>query len=101
MATTVHLTAVLNAGTSYNSISVSAMPYAAQAGERVFVSLGLTTVEPFVLSAPAVIGDVVLHVNAQVAAHNHAINDLVAPVNALSDVNRTFAPVLTPRFKRI
>ena len=98
---TATLTAGLLATHSYNSLPITANPVHIPAGETVFVSQGLATVEAFTTSAVVAPGAFAIPVVTQVSAHAHNIGENVAPKFSLTAVGRTMVPVETPRTRRL
>lgn len=95
------LTSGLSAGLTYSSLSVTATPDTIQAGEKVWVGIGLPSVEAFVATSGTGVGATTIPVVARVSTHNHLFGETVDPHNALSAVGRTMTPIQTQRTRKI
>lgn len=95
------LTSQINSGSTVTSLATTAQPQVANVGEIMYVSLSLTNVEGFVVSAPVAVNDTAVSVQSQQAAQTHLVGEQVAPRYILTTVGRTMIPAPTPRTHRI
>jgi hypothetical protein len=98
---TATLTTQITATNTITSVAVTAMPTITNAGEVLFVSQGLPTVEQYVASVGSSVGDLTIAVVSKVAAATHLVGENVAPAHTLTAVGRTMSPVQTPRMHRL